>query len=120
LADKFVEKFLICDKREQGYSAWIAQLSKVNDGKPDILKAPGDKVEPVKAIPADECSNTLLISEYYIQPLVPSVREWASNSGVIKEHAVGYAQFAGNRFTSASKGASTKGRYLETFQKNNI
>jgi hypothetical protein len=108
LADKFVEKFVICDKREQGYSARIAQLSRVNEGRTDRLKVPGGKVEPVKAIPADECSNTLLISEYYIQPLVPSVEEWVSNSGVIKEHAAryhGYTQFAGNKFTSASRGA---------------
>jgi hypothetical protein len=56
----------MCDKREQGYSAWIAQLSRVNDGRLDRLKASRDKVEPVKAIPADECSNTLLILEYYI------------------------------------------------------
>jgi hypothetical protein len=107
LADKFVEKFLMCDKREHGYSAWIAQLSRVNDGRSDRLKASGDKVEPVKAIPADECTNPLLISEYYIQPLVPSVGEWVTNSAVIKEHATryqSYTKFPGNKFTSASRG----------------
>jgi hypothetical protein len=84
LADKFVERFLICDKREQGYSGWIARLSRVNDGRLDRLKVPGDKVEPVKAIPADEGSNTLLILEYYIQPLVPSVGEGVSNSASLR------------------------------------
>lgn len=74
----------------------------------DRLKASEDEVEHVKAIPADECSNTLLILEYYSQPLVPSVGEWVSNSAVIKEHATryqSYTNFPGNKFASVSADA---------------
>jgi hypothetical protein len=64
------------------------------------MEGVGDKVEAVRAIPADECFNRLLISELYTWPLVPSVGQWVTHSVSLRNPLQGnknYTKFARSR-----------------------